>query len=236
MQGESGEAVLPGREIVTQRRSRETLVSDRRQRALILPRLRCRVAGPAVGSDVEQPAHGEVVHQSPLVGIHDDAAGCQGSVGHAAAMRVVQRARDLLEDPHTGRELERSTGLQQGRERPAVHVLGGAPHEVLRGAVPVDRDDVRVSELRRGVGRGVEAILRPPVHTRRDLQCQRSLLRVTGQVDDGPGWSQQQALVAEFARQLPPRVELARAHHSTVMLKDGLSTTTAPPANAAVSV
>src|SRR5438552_18080296 len=135
--------------------------------------------------------------------LHDALPICQGSVGHPAAVRVVQRARDLLEDPHTGRELERSTGLQHGRERPAVHVCGGAPQEILRGAVPVDRDDVRVSELRRSVGRGVEAILRPPVHARRDVQCQRSLLRVTGQVDDGPGWSLQQALDAEFARQLP---------------------------------
>src|SRR5207249_9875320 len=43
---------------------------------------------------------------------------------------------------------------------------------------------------------------------------QRSLLRVTGQVDDGPGWSLQQCLDAEFAaafaRQLPSCVELVR--------------------------
>src|SRR5438552_13216004 len=44
--------------------------------------------------------------------LHDALPICQGSVGHPAAVRVVQRARDLLEDPHTGRELERSTGLR----------------------------------------------------------------------------------------------------------------------------
>ena len=133
------------------------MMGDRRQPALI--RAGRRLAGlGTVGRRVEQPLHGEVADQGPFVGIDDDAVGCQGAVGDAAPVRVVQGARDLLEDAQTGGVLEWSTGLQHTRERPAVDVLRRAPQEVLRGAVAVDRDDVRVIELRRRARRGVEAL------------------------------------------------------------------------------
>src|SRR5207253_7541622 len=100
VQGEFGKAVLRGRETITHRRSCETLVSDRRQRTLILPRLRCRVAGRALGSGVEQPARGEVAHQGPLVGVHDDAAWCQGSVIVDANERSEEHTSELQSRGH----------------------------------------------------------------------------------------------------------------------------------------
>jgi len=56
--------------------------------------------------------------------------------------------------------------LQHARERAAFDILGGAPQEILGGAVTVDRDDVRVIELRRGLGRGVEVIPAGPTSAR----------------------------------------------------------------------
>ena len=90
-------------------------------------------------------------------------------------------------------------------------MLGGAPQEILRGAVTVDRDDMRVIELRRGLGRSVEVILRrTDLGAWQDLHGQHPLVRVTGQVHDRAGWPLEQAVDPELGRQLAPRVQLTR--------------------------
>ncbi len=90
-------------------------MSDRRQRALIPAGRRLAGLG-AVGHCVEQSAHGKITYQGPLVGIHEDAIGCQRAVGHAAPVSVVQSARHLLEDAQAGGELEGSARCEHARE------------------------------------------------------------------------------------------------------------------------
>ena len=150
---------------------------------------------------LEHARPGEVVEQRPLIGIDDDAIGCQGPVGHATPVRVVQGARDLLEDPQARPQLDRPRAAEDAAERAALHVLRGAPQEIVGGAVPIDRDDVRVIELGRAGRRAVEATgPRSGQSSRHHLQGDRTVLAVAGQIDDLPGWRLEQAVDPEVAR------------------------------------
>ena len=139
--------------------SGEALVRERRQRVLI--RARPRLAGTRfVGRYLEHPPDQEVAHLHPLVRAQEDAVGSQTSVRQAPPMRVVQRARHLLQDADAGPDLQRADRLEHVLERATVHALRGVPQEVVGAAEAKRRQDVRVLELHGGFGGAREPIRR----------------------------------------------------------------------------
>src|SRR5207249_7572463 len=94
-----------------------------------------------VGRNLQHPSDQEVADLHPLVRPDDDAVGAQTAVREPAAVRMIERTRDLLQDANAGCELERAYGLEHALERAALHPFGGVPQKMVGAAEAGRRDD-----------------------------------------------------------------------------------------------
>ena len=108
------------------------------------------VVGGARDAEVDEVREVVVVHQD--VGRFDVAVHQPGLVG------VVQRRRDLLDDRHRARRVERS-GVEQGLQVDAVDQPHGHVQATVDLADVVDRHDVGIVQACRGAGLAAEPLL-----------------------------------------------------------------------------
>ena len=117
-------------------------------------------SGPSssVSARLEAPRQAEVEHLHLACVAHDDVAGLDVAVDDALGVGRAERRRDLQRDVHDGRRRQ-LVARHVGLEVEPVHALHGDERPTLEAVDLVDRADVRVIQLRDGVGFALEAPL-----------------------------------------------------------------------------
>ena len=77
----------------------------------------------------ERVQYGEIANPHPLLVIEKNVGGLQIPVSDIKTMRVVERTRDLLDDPETHRQVHGPRSPEDLGQRLALHVLHGIPQE-----------------------------------------------------------------------------------------------------------
>jgi hypothetical protein len=112
----------------------------------------------------------EVGDQRLAVLVEHDVVGLDVPVHDVVAVRVGERPRDLNEDVPDLHRGQRATRGEQRRQRLAAQVLHDEVDHPPRLPDPVDRDDARVLEPRRGAGLALEALDELLVERERERQ------------------------------------------------------------------